>query len=175
MAAPVLCRGLARRGASAWIRATRLPQAPYRSIHCESDQEGETEPRFLEMVEINFERAGEIMKAELTSDLLGFIKTCNAVCRFNFPHKRPDGTVEVIKAYRAQHSYHRRPTKGGIRFSPAVDQQEVEALAALMTVKCAVVDVPFGGAKGGVEIDPRKYATHELESITRRCADPSPA
>ena len=100
--------------------------------------------------------------------LLSQIKACNSVFRISFPLKRDDGTIEVIHGWRAQHSVHRLPTKGGIRFAPNVDEDEVSALAALMTYKCALVDVPFGGAKGAVRIDSTKYSVDELERVTRR-------
>src|SRR5690606_15731529 len=87
--------------------------------------------------------------------------------QMNFPVKIGD-QYQVIEAYRVQHSHHRLPTKGGIRFSHLVDREEVMARASLMTYKCALVDVPFGGAKGGVKISPRAYSPEQLEKITRR-------
>jgi glutamate dehydrogenase (NAD(P)+) len=103
----------------------------------------------------------------LPDGLLEQIRVCNAVYRILFPVKIRDG-VQVIEAYRVQHSHHRTPTKGGIRYSNHVNQEEVMALASLMSYKCAIVDVPFGGAKGGVKINPWEYSPDELERITRR-------
>jgi glutamate dehydrogenase (NAD(P)+) len=120
---------------------------------------------FYESVQLNFDKAASISK--LPKGLLDQIKVCNAVYQMNFPVKIGN-EFQVIEAYRVQHSHHRLPTKGGIRFSHLVNQEEVMALASLMTYKCALVDVPFGGAKGGVKISPRKYSDEELERITRR-------
>jgi glutamate dehydrogenase (NAD(P)+) len=100
--------------------------------------------------------------------LLDVIKACNSVYRFTFPFRRRDGRFETVTAWRVEHSQHKMPTKGGIRFAPFVDEEEVKALAALMTYKCAIVDVPYGGAKGAVQIDPKAYDLAELERITRR-------
>lgn len=100
--------------------------------------------------------------------LLEQIKACNSVYRFSFPFRNDDGTIEVIRAWRVEHSHHKLPTKGGIRYASHVDEEEVKALAALMTYKCAIVDVPYGGAKGAVQIDPKKYTVPQLERITRR-------
>ncbi len=100
--------------------------------------------------------------------LLEQIRSCNTLCQFQFPLRRDDGNIEVISAWRAEHSHHKLPVKGGIRYSPQAGADEVIALASLMTYKCALVDVPFGGSKGAVRIDPRKYSITELERITRR-------
>lgn len=97
------------------------------------------------------------------------IKSCDAVLQVKFP-VTINGKIEVFTGWRATHSTHRLPSKGGIRYAPIVDQDEVEALAALMTYKCAIVDVPFGGSKGGLLIDPRKYTREDLQMITRRFA-----
>lgn len=113
-----------------------------------------------------FDRAAALTKHD--PGLLRQVKACNSVYRIEFPLRRDDGTVEVIRAYRAEHSQHKLPTKGGIRYALSVDEDEVMALAALMTYKCAIVDVPFGGAKGGICIDREKYSEAEIERITRR-------
>jgi glutamate dehydrogenase (NAD(P)+) len=120
---------------------------------------------FFENVNRNFDRA-----AQFTSHpkgLLEQIKGCNSVYSFQFPVRTSKG-LEVMHGWRVEHSYHKLPVKGGIRYSEFVDEDEVKALAALMTYKCAVVDVPFGGAKGAIKFNPKSYSVTDIEVITRR-------
>ena len=125
-----------------------------------------SEPSFLEQVHLSFDRAAALTDHD--PRLLDQIRTCNSVYYFTFPLVRDDGSLETVEAWRAEHSHHKLPTKGGIRYSTHVNEDEVIALASLMTFKCAIVDVPFGGAKGGIKIDPSRHSVRELERITRR-------
>jgi len=121
---------------------------------------------FLQQVSRAFNRAARLTSHD--ESLLEQIRRCNSVYYFTFPVKRDSGRLETIEAWRAEHSHHKLPTKGGVRYSLGVSESEVMALATLMTYKCAIVDVPFGGAKGGIKIDASAYSVSELERITRR-------
>ena len=125
------------------------------------------EPTFRESVDLMFNRAVALM--DLPPGLEEKIRVCNATYTVRFG-VRLRGQIHTFTGYRSVHSEHMEPVKGGIRYSLAVNQDEVEALAALMTYKCALVEAPFGGSKGGLCVDPRQWDEHELESITRRFA-----
>jgi len=146
------------------------------------------DPGFFEMVEYFFHKACILAEDKLIDEdmkmvrssreekvkkahgILKIIEPCAHVLEVNFPLQKDDGSYEMINGYRAQHSHHRSPCKGGIRYSLDVCADEVKALSALMTYKCACVDVPFGGGKAGIKIDPKAYSENELERITRRFA-----
>ena len=125
------------------------------------------EPSFRESVDLMFNRAVALM--DLPPGLEEKIRVCNATYTVRFG-VRLRGQIQTFTGYRSVHSEHMEPVKGGIRFSLGVNQDEVEALAALMTFKCALVEAPFGGSKGGLRVDPSQYDEHEMELITRRFA-----
>jgi len=127
----------------------------------------EKKPTFLENVDMMVNDT--ITKINIDSNIAKILKTCRSVLQVKFPVKIKN-QIEIFHGWRAVHSTHRLPVKGGLRFSTNVNQEEVEALASLMTFKCAVVDVPFGGAKGGLLIDPKKYDEEALEKITKKFA-----
>ena len=125
------------------------------------------EHTFKQSVDLMFERAAATL--DLPSGLADQIKANNNIYMVRF-FVKCHGSYQIFTGWRSVHSEHRLPVKGGIRFAPTVNQDDVEALAALMTYKCAIVDVPFGGSKGGLCIDPREYDEEDLERITRRFA-----
>jgi glutamate dehydrogenase (NAD(P)+) len=127
----------------------------------------QAEPSFRQSVDIMFNRAAALM--DLSPGLEEKIRVCNSCYTVRFG-VRLRGRIVTFTGYRAVHSEHMEPVKGGIRYAPNVNQDEVEALAALMTYKCALVETPFGGSKGGLTIDPREWNEEELERITRRFA-----
>eukprot|EP01083_Nonionella_stella_P153535 493429_1 len=129
---------------------------------------GLNDTSFLESVNIYFDQAAKLTDIDLGR--LENMKATEKVLRTTLPFRDSKGDIHSIVAYRAHHSSHRTPTKGGLRLSPHVDINETMALASLMTWKCAVVDVPFGGAKGGIRIDPTKLSDREREKIIRAYA-----
>ncbi|CAG2182310.1 unnamed protein product, partial [Oppiella nova] len=144
------------------------------------------DPSFFHMVEYFYHKGWKVVEDKLADELKGklspeekrkkvrgyltIIGPCHSVLEVSYPIKRDNGEYVMINGWRAQHSHHRTPCKGGIRFSTDVCLDEVKALAALMTFKCAVVDVPFGGAKAGLKINPKEFSDQELEKITRNFA-----
>ncbi|MEP1142587.1 MAG: Glu/Leu/Phe/Val dehydrogenase [Henriciella sp.] len=122
---------------------------------------------FLQSVNLMYDRAVELL--DLPEDVAQTIKACNSTYEVKFS-VRLRGKLHSFKGYRSVHSEHMEPAKGGIRYSIEVNKDEVEALAALMTYKCALVETPFGGSKGGLIIDPSEWEPHEMEKITRRFA-----
>jgi glutamate dehydrogenase (NAD(P)+) len=125
------------------------------------------EPSFRDSVDLMFKRAAALM--DMSPGLQEKIRVCNSTYTVRFG-VRLRGEIKTFTGYRSVHSEHMEPVKGGIRYALSVNQDEVEALAALMTYKCALVETPFGGSKGGLCIDPRAWDEHELELITRRFA-----
>ena len=129
--------------------------------------EQKKETTFKESVDLMYDRA--VKTLNLPIGLAEQIRTCNAVYQVRFGVKLK-GEYKIFVGWRAVHSEHILPVKGGIRFAEIANQEEVEALAALMTYKCAIVNVPFGGSKGALKLNPNEYDEEDLEKITRRFA-----
>lgn len=157
--------GSKRKGGAAKRTQTKSAAARSRSKGTKLNTLISSEPSFYQTVERYFDRAATF--ADHPAGILDQIRACNSVYMVRFP-VRVDNDVKVFSGWRVQHSHHRLPTKGGIRYADHVTQDEVMALAAQMTYKCAIVNVPFGGAKGGVQVDARQYDEETVERITRR-------
>ncbi|HAW10800.1 MAG TPA: glutamate dehydrogenase, partial [Chloroflexi bacterium] len=115
-----------------------------------------------------FDAAADLL--ELDQGVRAILRVPQRQLTVNFPVKMDDGSVQMFEGYRVQHNLNRGPAKGGIRYHPQVTLSEVKALAMWMTWKCAVAGIPFGGAKGGVIVDPKRLSLGELERLTRRYA-----
>jgi glutamate dehydrogenase (NAD(P)+) len=129
---------------------------------------GRATPNAIESALAQFDRAADHL--DLAPETRAILRVPKREWTVNFPVSMDDGHVEVFTGYRVQHNMARGPAKGGIRFHPATDLDEVRALAMWMTWECALVNVPFGGAKGGVTVDPRNLSQNELQHVTRRFA-----
>lgn len=134
----------------------------FRFVHHEKDEE----PGFLETVQTFYKQASS--HTNIAPDRLTLIQNPDVTIKMNIPIVMDDGTYRTILAFRCHHKHHRLPMKGGTRIAPNVDIDEVEALALLMTLKLATVEVPFGGAKGGLKMDPSKFSKSEMERAIRR-------
>ncbi len=132
-----------------------------------ANETGTSPLSFTDSVNHMADRAFEVL--DIDPGIAAAVKACTATLEVHFPVEI-NGKIEVFTGWRSVHSSHRLPAKGGIRYATIVDQDEVEALAALMTYKCAIVDVPFGGSKGGLQIDPSQYSRDDMQRITRRFA-----
>jgi glutamate dehydrogenase (NAD(P)+) len=133
-----------------------------------SSSVADDEPNFLNMVRINLDRAAKFMNMDPA--VLELVKTADATLTMTIPLKRDSGHIEYFKAFRVQNSRHKTPTKGGTRYASDASLEEVQALALLMTLKCACVNLPFGGGKGAVKVDPKTLSEGEIERLTRRYA-----
>lgn len=120
----------------------------------------------LENVQYQLQNAAELV--DIDEDILKQLEQPNAVHEVSIPIKMDSGEVEIFKGYRVQHADVRGPYKGGLRYSPSVDREECIALSTWMTLKCAVMDIPFGGAKGGIQVNPKELSETENERLTRR-------
>jgi len=109
--------------------------------------------------------------ADCNPEILSTLKYPQKIIEVSIPLRMDDGSIRVFQGYRVQHNNYRGPYKGGIRFHPAVNIDEVKALALWMSIKCAVVDIPYGGAKGGIVINPKELSEHEIEHLTRGYID----
>lgn len=155
--------------------------------HLQNMEETE-DPKLSDMVEYFFHKSVQINASKLceglkkyprwseerrvarTKAILAIMSTPASTLEVTFPIQRENNEYELLTGYRCHHGIHRLPCKGGIRYAPDVNREEVRGLATLMTFKCAMVNVPFGGAKGGITIDPSQYTPRELQAITRRYA-----